>query len=258
MGREEDITWYTARSNERAVVVAAATSGGRPVDIIEELSADHRRIKLLFTELARSKPWRRPKIYLELRQTLSAHEAAEASVVYPAIGHAVVAGSSTAEVVAATKPILDQVHRNEQLLVDLNASVSDRVQFDRLAEALHQAVVEHTQVEERVVFPLLRALADPQMARSLATDYRKVRAAAPTRPHRHLPHGPPMDLALRPVLGRLDRQRDRVSLVLVSLRLGGGAWLAYGLFVYLLRPLLLAGVLAAVSRFGSVLPEGAS
>lgn len=214
--------------------------------IVDELVDDHRRIRSLLRRLSRARRWQRSHFYLELRRTMIAHEAAEQSVVYPALAH-VVLDDPSLDPHDVAPPLVEEERHLEPLVVAVADAGRGRARFRRAVAELLLAVDAHIAHEERAVLCLLGRLAQPDTAARLATEFRRVRARAPTRSHPHVPKAPPLSLPVLPLLGRADRVADRVLYWRTALRMGGVLW-ALSLVPRLLGPVVGVASLLLLDR----------
>ncbi|HUA95319.1 MAG TPA: hemerythrin domain-containing protein [Acidimicrobiales bacterium] len=165
---------------------------------------DHKRIEELLDRFDQLPRQRRAEAFRELTEALVQHEVAEEEVVYPAVRKFLVSGDEL-----AGRRIEEQAAA-EELLAQMERTVSDDVGFMQLFVNLRDAVTEHAAAEETTVLPDLARTATPDVLLQLGEQYEWAKSAAPTHPHPHLPHVPPGNLALGTVAAVIDRIRDAI------------------------------------------------
>ena len=186
---------------------AAATSrpGGR--DVVQVVTADHRRIAALCAELADpgTPADRRHRVAQVVTAMLTRHLCAEEQYLYPAVRDAVPDGEELAgREVAEDRAIL-------RTLLDLAAAAPDGEDFDRLAGSVAVQVRRHTDAAEGELLPLLAQMASAEELIRLGNRFELAAEAAPTRPHPGTPATPPWNKVVDPTVGVLDKVRDAVS-----------------------------------------------
>jgi hemerythrin superfamily protein len=141
-------------------------------DVVDLLAADHRAIGELLDELdAAERPDAIRHLYLRITAELSAHEAAEQDVVFPALAGADAEAARLGE------------HREINELLDAMRTLPPLSHaFTKRGSALVLDVRAHFQHEEEHLFPLLRATCTPDRLVQLATEAQRAKAAAPAFP----------------------------------------------------------------------------
>jgi len=148
----------------------------------------------------------RRKTALRLVAVESAHEAAEAMVVWPAVRLFVPDGAKMAT------DALAQEGQARRAISVFRRIKPGTVEFDRCLNAISGLARAHMTYEQNQVWPALESAVSPEQACQLARLWRHERKRASTRPH---PHAPPVSGVLAGV-GRMaammDRARDFVVL----------------------------------------------
>ncbi|MBV9026111.1 MAG: hemerythrin domain-containing protein [Streptomycetaceae bacterium] len=177
------------------------------VDVIAELTADHREVEDLFgrIEALPSGHRDRRKLADEVTIELVRHSVAEEQHLYPAVREHVAGGNTMAD-----KEIADH-SRVEETLKRLESCDVDDPEFDRLLVALKNEVTSHVEDEESNLFPALRAVCSQTTLDKLGEKIRMAKKTAPTRPHPAAPDTPPANKMLAPGAGLVDRVRDFVT-----------------------------------------------
>lgn len=147
----------------------------------------------------------RDDAFRRLTELLVRHEVAEELVVYPALRDADGGGA------VADARIAEQAQA-ESRLAQLEKFRSDTSEFAASFQQLQDSVLEHAQLEEREVLPLLSALPDDRKAQ-LARRYEQARSSGPTHPHPSAPDTPPGNVLAGPVAALFDRIRDEARRV---------------------------------------------
>jgi hemerythrin superfamily protein len=181
-------------------VGAGAAGGGG--DLIDALLRDHRETKGLLEEFPTLELDQRLVAFPYIVRALVGHETAEELVVYPALRAAAAGGAGIAN------DRLEEQHRAERLLADLERTRLDDRSFEASFRSLEQYVLDHAEREEQSVFPVLAAHLGDAERRRLAAHYQRAKRQAPTHPHPASPHLPPVVRTA----GVLDRVRDTVTL----------------------------------------------
>ena len=123
-----------------------------PIDVIELLERDHRRINGLVEELdATDDPAQIRHLYLRIVEELSAHEAVEQAVLFPAFRAAFAAdGDDT-----LSHRIGEHEELNE-MLAEMRTLAPDSFGFIKRGSALLLELIGHFLIEEETVFARLR------------------------------------------------------------------------------------------------------
>jgi hemerythrin superfamily protein len=152
-----------------------------PCDAIELLIQDHREIGQLLEQLdAATDPDGLRLLYLRLVGLLSAHEAAEEQVLFPAFRSAFPASGQQ-----ATDRVAEHEEVNE-LLTGMNGLAADSLGFDKRTSAVIVQLQNHFEDEEQSVFSYLQtALSHDQlMAMAGRIEAVKRQASASAEPDR--------------------------------------------------------------------------
>lgn len=172
-------------------------------DVIDLLLAQHARIEELFLAVLSSTGERRQEAFDDLVRLLAVHETAEEEVVHPFARGSIDAGD------AIVDDRLAEEHTAKEQLADLYERGTEATDFELRLIALRDAVLAHASAEERYEFKQIRASADPDKLRAMATAVRAAEALAPTRPHPGA-ESATANLLLGPPLAVFDRARDLV------------------------------------------------
>ncbi|MFF3286987.1 hemerythrin domain-containing protein [Streptomyces sp. NPDC003023] len=180
---------------------------GHGGNVIQELTADHREVDQMFTEIeARSTgDSRRRELADELTKELVRHSVAEEEHLYPAVRRFVDDGDDLADEETADHAEV------ERMLKELEGCQADDPRFDTLVSQLKVKVTAHVADEENRLFPLLAESCSPELLMDLGEKVRRAKASAPTRPHPSAPSTPPANKLLAPGMGMVDRVRDLLT-----------------------------------------------
>jgi hypothetical protein len=182
---------------------AGRSPGGRQLDVVDLLVAQHARIEELFLLVAGSAGATRREAFDDLVRMLAAHETAEEELVHP-LSRGVVDGGD-----ARVDDRLEEERQAKEMLSTLVDAGVGSEGFDTGLLLLRDAVLIHARHEERYEFTQLRAKVPATQLRALAAAVRAVEAMAPTRPHPGT-ESAKANLAAGPVLAVVDRARDVV------------------------------------------------
>lgn len=177
------------------------------LDLVGAVRAEHRRILARADAVAQrfaKRPFDRDRARRAVHALTvaeSRHEVAEARYVWPVVRDLL---PELAEVRAAGEADERQLRR---WLKDLHAAAGS-VSAAPLAERVAASVVSHVGLEESHVLPALAATLSERDAYRLGRQYQRASAAAPTRPHPHVPAIPGVLAAVSPLARRLDHVRD--------------------------------------------------
>lgn len=180
---------------------------GHGGNVIEELTADHREVEALFSQIE-SRPVgdpQRRQLADALTMELVRHSVAEEEHLYPAVRRYVDDGDDMAD-----KEIADH-SQIERMLKELEDCRPDDAKFDALVGQLKSAVTAHVADEEDRLFVLLAEACAPEALQQLGEKVRAAKDSAPTRPHPWAPDTPPANKLLAPGLGMVDRARDMLT-----------------------------------------------
>jgi hemerythrin superfamily protein len=179
-------------------------------DVIDILTADHREVEAMFTELETLLETRsgtndqlRADLVDQMTIELVRHSVAEEVVVYPAVKDKV-----SAEEAERSK----QEHAEaEETMKRLESLDPNDDAFEQELRALMREIRTHVEEEEKEVFPRMREVLSQDELTDLGKRVEAVKKMAPTRPHPEVPNDPGKRLAAGPVAGLFDRLRDMAS-----------------------------------------------
>lgn len=181
--------------------------GDEQRDVIEILSADHREVEAMFTELETLIETRsgtddqlRKDLVEQVVIELVRHAVAEEVVVYPAVQDKV--GAAEAE--RAKREHAEA----EETMKRLEALDPNDDAFEEELRRLMREIRAHVVEEEGEMFPRMREVLTPEELTELGGRVEAIKKLAPTRPHPSVPNEPGPRLAAGPVAGLFDRLRD--------------------------------------------------
>ena len=179
-------------------------------DVIEVLTADHREVEAMFTELETLMQTRsgtddelRKDLVDQITIELVRHSVAEEVAVYPAVKEKV-----SAEEAERAK---SEHAEAEETMKRLEGLDPDEATFDDELRTLMSEIRAHVAEEEGEMFPRMREIMTPEELRDLGRRVEAIKKLAPTRPHPSVPNDPGKRLAVGPVAGLFDRLRDAAS-----------------------------------------------
>lgn len=146
------------------------TDADRAQDVVEVLQGQHDLVRHLLRSIAEAPGTERGALFTELVSQLKAHEAAEESVVYPALR---TLGSEAAAV--ADQRIAEEKEA-EEAIADLQTKNSASDEFAEAFEKFRDAVEKHASAEESQVFPLLSSDFTDDMRRELGSNVLRAEA----------------------------------------------------------------------------------
>jgi iron-sulfur cluster repair protein YtfE (RIC family) len=165
-----------------------------PIDVLELLTRDHQRMSDLAQQLeATEEPTEVRRLYLRLVEEISAHEAAEQQVVFPAFRAAVTAGQEE------TRHRLGEHEEVNGLLAEMRSLSPTSYGFSKRASALYLELQAHFSAEEEELFPALRAALSRDRLVELAYKVRIAKETAPPFPE------PPGEAVRAPVPAEVHR-----------------------------------------------------
>lgn len=163
-----------------------------PLDVIELLMRDHRLLDRLLDQLDAEEDRAKLAELLELiGRELSAHEAAEQEVIFPAFRKAM----PSAEL--GTRQRLGEHEEINEVIAEMRALTPTNPGFAKRASALILDVRAHFETEEESFFPNLRAMLGPEQLVALVQPVMAAKRSAPPFPapdrvdHVHLRLGSP-------------------------------------------------------------------
>jgi hemerythrin superfamily protein len=197
--------------------VAAKTNSSEGVvmteeqrDVIEILSADHREVEAMFTELETLMGSRsgtedelRKDLVDQATIELVRHAVAEEVAVYPAV---------KAKVSAEEAERAKREHAEaEETMKRLEVLDPNDEAFEDELRKLMSEIRAHVAEEEGEMFPRMRQVMTGDELVELGKRVETIKKMAPTRAHPSVPNDPGKRLAVGPVAGLFDRLRDMAS-----------------------------------------------
>jgi hemerythrin superfamily protein len=184
--------------------------GDEQRDVIEILTADHREVEAMFTELETLMQTRsdtddelRKDLADQITIELVRHSVAEEVAVYPEVKRKV----SEEEAERAKREHAEA----EQTMKRLESLDADDASFELEIRKLMSEIRQHVAEEEGEMFPRMREIMTQEELTELGKRVEAIKAMAPTRPHPSVPNDPGKRLAVGPVAGLFDRLRDLAS-----------------------------------------------
>jgi hemerythrin superfamily protein len=171
----------------------------------ELLRQQHDNVKQMFSQFVPAKGEQRSDLFNCIRATLAVHETVEEMVIYPALRSVGEDGNRLAD------QRLEEESEAKQMLSDLEKLDLDSTDFETKFETFRTAVLEHAQAEETTVFPALESHLSADKLREMAQAIELAERMAPTHPHPHGPESALGNLMVGPVVGIIDRVRDKLS-----------------------------------------------
>ncbi len=180
---------------------------GAEQDVIEVLLRDHREVEEVFRELeaGTGSPEHRRQLADAVTAELVRHSVAEEEYLYPTVRHVMPGGGALAD------EEIEEHAEAERLLKRLESTPSTAPEFDGILGELMPAIRSHIAEEESELFPRLREHCTAAELADLGRKVTDAKRIAPTRPHPSAPDTPPLNKALAPGAGLVDRVRDAFS-----------------------------------------------
>ena len=151
------------------------------IDAIDMLLRDHHVIQALAEQLdAADEPTEIRGLFLLLVEQLSAHEAVEHELIFPALP-----GSPDDAGHASLEHRMGEHEELNELLAEMRSLPPDSFAFTKRASAFVQEIEEHFQREEETVFPRLRESFSREQLIELADRASDVREHSPAFPDDH-------------------------------------------------------------------------
>lgn len=179
-------------------------------DVIEILTADHREVEAMFTELETLMRTRsgtdeglRKDLVDQVTIELVRHAVAEEVAVYPAVKDKV----SAEEAERARREHAEA----EATMKRLESLDPDDAAFGDELGTLMTEIRAHVAEEEGEMFPRMREVMSADELVELGGRVETIKKMAPTRPHPNVPNDPGPRLAAGPVAGLFDRLRDMAT-----------------------------------------------
>ncbi|EPJ41619.1 putative hemerythrin-like protein [Streptomyces afghaniensis 772] len=167
---------------------------GHGGNVIQELTADHREVEDLFSQIEAlpEADERRRELADRLTMELIRHSVAEEEYLYPTVRRYVDGGDDLAD-----KEIADH-SEVERMLKELEDCRPGDGRFDTLILRLKNSVTAHVNDEENRLFPMLADVCSAAALEELGEKARSAKEHAPTRPHPSAPDTPPRTNSSRP------------------------------------------------------------
>jgi hemerythrin superfamily protein len=140
----------------------AVTDIAQDRDIVQVLQSQHDQVRQMLAKIGKASATDRAGSFQELVTMLKAHEAAEESVVYPAIRGA--GGESV-----ANQRIAEEKEA-ETVIANLQKADPASSEFTEMFNKFQAAVEKHASAEESEVFPLLSKKFDDDKRRSMGSE----------------------------------------------------------------------------------------
>lgn len=185
-----------------------------PPDVLSVLGREHNDIHAILHELSSLRGMRdggspdelsrRESLADVAIERLSAHEAAEERLFWPAVADTVDGGPSIAAMAR------EQEKEAKRVLGELRGLGKDNERFDDLVDELAELVRKHVAFED-AVFARVEEQLTAERRCELGGRLADVLAHSPTRPHPHAPHDAAVLHVMGPAVAAVDRLRDRHS-----------------------------------------------
>jgi hemerythrin superfamily protein len=179
-------------------------------DVVDLLTADHREVDRIFTQLEQLRGRtdeeslrRKRDLVDEVTIDLVKHSVAEEVSVYPRVEKQV--DKDEAE------HAKEEHHEAEETMARLERLEASDPAFDAAVEELIREIRHHVQEEEGRMFAELRATFSRDELVDMATRVETVKKIAPTRPHPMTPNEPGIRMTVGPIASLIDHIRDAVS-----------------------------------------------
>ena len=181
-------------------------SGGPAADVVDVLTADHRDMLDLLTEIQSTvDPAQRRDLADTVIAEVMRHAVAEEMYVYPAIEKHLPNGK---EEVAHDKKEHDDVVKLMKQVEDVDSADP---RFLELIREMDAQLRHHMTDEEADQFPQLRAHIPADELVELAGKVETAKKLAPTRPHPSAPHSELFHKSIGAGVGMVDRLRDKLT-----------------------------------------------
>lgn len=191
-------------------------------DAIAVLKQDHRTVRKLFAELARTgrrAHATRRRLVARIITELSVHAGIEETVFYPRVRELV---PGREDMVLES---LEEHHIVKGTCAELERMDPRDERYQAKLTVLRENVEHHVAEEETELFPAIRRSVTRRDLQSLGTDLVGARRAVPSRPHPHAPDQPPGNAVAAAITTPMDRALQGVGEVLEkgAELVGGGA-----------------------------------
>jgi hypothetical protein len=174
-----------------------------PVDVVSQVTADHRAVEALFSDLE-SRRGDADEVLRVIVRELSLHAGVEELVLYPVVEDRLPDGH------AINETDLAQHQELKEVLVELDGADPDAPATARSLEQAKQLVMQHVRHEETAVLPRFVDVVGADERAELGDLFLKAKLKAPTHPHPHAPNRPPLNAVADAVAAVVDRARDAV------------------------------------------------
>lgn len=169
--------------------------------VVAVLSEEHLKLQALSSELASATST--PDHVDVLTAWVSRHLSAEQRYLYPIVRELLPEGE---------RLINEELNQDQVILRRLAALRSSPSQsIPHIADELVTDLRRHAYTAARDILPRLEEMTYDNDLISLGNLMTEAAASAPTRPHPRTPDRPPWNRMIDPVIGAVDRMRDRVS-----------------------------------------------
>ena len=171
-------------------------------DIVDVIVDDHREFRRMFQQMDEVAVDQRGDLFRHMVAELARHEAAEESLVHPALRDEAPGGDEIAS------QVLEEESEAEKLMARMEDMDPASDEFLAAFRDLREDVLSHADHEERDEHPLLRSSLDGDRRMEMADRFERLKDVAPTHPHPLTPQKPEVRKAAGPVAGIFDRARD--------------------------------------------------
>lgn len=175
--------------------------------MISTLTEDHQKVENAFNKFENGQlaTQQRRDLADHIITELVRHSVAEEQYLYPTARKTLANGDQVAD-----HEIAEHTEA-ERLMKQLENADPTSPEFTDLGNQLIAAIRHHVHDEENDLFPKLREACDPRQLAELGEKIQQTKQTAPTRPHPNAPDRPPMNKALAPGAGLVDRVRDALN-----------------------------------------------
>jgi hypothetical protein len=125
-------------------------------DVVDVLRTQHDQMRRLCGDVQRAAGADKKRLFVELDQLVNRHELGDRTIIHPAVRDSTPAGDAIGVACMVEEGDI------ERALAELRALGVDDVAFDTKFAAVHAAILDHDDHEERDEFPLLRLYVKPQ------------------------------------------------------------------------------------------------
>lgn len=172
-------------------------------DIVSILLKDHREANQLLDRYdADMHMEARDDLFREITTTIVRHEVAEEQTIYPALRSTGEQGERIADA------MIGEHSEAEELLRSMEQMDVMSEYFEQAFHRLHDAILQHAQIEESEAFPFLRSVTSSEDRLRMGERYEHAKRNAPSHPHPHTPNTPPGNRIAGPITAAADRIRD--------------------------------------------------